>query len=474
MEVMGGSSQNINEIQEINLKNHQQNNDIFSISSRTELKSDGGNKYINNGQKIYRVANYNFNCEEHNQIAFIIPLARTTPKFILFIRLNICTLGIINLFVAWFPKLILYIYYSYTELPKATHLGIFNKVDQEFEVVKIKIIDLPPIDYESPLSIVKRFNLNIVKGAQQIITFEYRLFKYIYSQAIDTFEAIYYRIKSPYKDIVENYSTGLNPNEVLFMKKIFGVCDIDIKINSCGKILFDELTDPFYLFQLYSVILWYCTQYYYYATVIVVLAILSLTLSTYGTYKNLKKIQEISRYSCPVRVYRKNENNESLGPIEINSTELVPGDMFEIPEDELALPCDGVLINGSIIINESMLTGESTPVIKVSMTPTEDIYDTNDPDYEKYILFAGTKIVQKRRMGNMEPSAIVFRIGFNTFKGNLIAEILYPKKDEDKFTSDSVKYIIFMGIMTIIGFAISLKFLIVEGELTTKEIIERF
>jgi cation-transporting ATPase 13A3/4/5 len=306
---MAESTQNINEIQNEIIHNHIPSYDILSANSKSESKSDGANEYINKGQKIYRIANYHFNCEEHNQIAFIIPLARTTPKFILFIILNICTIGIINFFVAWFPKLILYIYYSYTELPNATHLGIFNKIDQEFEVVEIKIIDLPPIDYDSPLSIVKRFNLNIEKYAKQITVFEYKLFNYIYSQAIDTFEAIYYRIKSPYHDIVENYSTGLNPNEVLFMKKIFGVCDIDIKINSCGKILFDELTDPFYLFQLYSIILWYCTQYYYYATVIVVLAILSLTLSTYGTYKNLKKIQEISRYSCTVRVYRKNENN---------------------------------------------------------------------------------------------------------------------------------------------------------------------
>ena len=235
---MAESTQNINEIE--NENNHHSNilsNEIISIYSKSETKSDGGNEYINKGQKIYRIANYHFNCEEHNQIAFIIPLVRTTPKFILFIILNICTIGIINFFVAWFPKLILYIYYSYTELPNATHLGIFNKIDQEFEVVDIKIIDLPPIDYDSPLSIVKRFNLNIEKGAKQITVFEYKLFNYIYSRAIDTFEAIYYRIKSPYHDIVEKYSTGLNPNEVLFMKKIFGVCDIDIKINSCGKIL---------------------------------------------------------------------------------------------------------------------------------------------------------------------------------------------------------------------------------------------
>ena len=431
------------------------------------------NSYISEDQRAYQVLRYAQNCEDHNQISYIIPLARTTGKFILFIILNICTVGIINLFVAWFPKLILYIYFSVTDLESATHLGVFSKLDHEFEVVKKKDIDLPPIDYDNPLSVVKKLNLNIEHGATRIIVFEYKIQNYIYLPSKQNFESIYFQIKAPYHSIVEEYSAGLNPNEILYMKRIFGICDIDIKINSCQKILFDELTDPFYLFQLYSVILWYCTNYYYYATVIVVLAILSLILSVYGTYKNLKKIQEISRYSCPVKVYRRNENNEFMEAVEISSTELVPGDMIEIPEDGLALPCDCILISGSVIINESMLTGESTPVIKVRMTSTDDIYDTNDPDYEKYILFARTKIIQKRKIGVSEPTGIVFRTGFNTFKGNLIGGILYPKKDDDKFTRDSVKYIIFMGILTVVGFCISLKFLIVEAELTTREIIEK-
>ena len=431
------------------------------------------NSYISEGQRAYQILRYAQTCEEHNQISYIIPLARTTGKFILFILLNICTVGIINLFVAWFPKLILYIYFSVTDLESATHLGIFSKIDHEFEVVKKKVIELPPIDYDNPLSVVNKLNLNIEHGATRIIVFEYKIQNYIYLPSKQNFESIYFQIKAPYHSIVEEYSAGLNPNETLYMKRIFGICDIDIKINSCQKILFDELTDPFYLFQLYSVILWYFTNYYYYASVIVILAILSLVLSVYGTYKNLKKIQEISRYSCPVKVYRRNENNEFMGPVEISSTELVPGDMIEIPEDGLALPCDCILISGSVIVNESMLTGESTPVIKVRMTATDDIYDTNDPDFEKYILFAGTKIIQKRKIGVSEPTAIVFRTGFNTFKGSLIGGILYPKKDEDKFTRDSIKYIIFMGILTVVGFCISLKFLIVEAELTTREIIEK-
>ena len=77
-------------------------------------------------------------------------------------------------------------------------------------------------------------------------------------------------------------------------------------------------------------------------------------------------------------------------------------------------------------------------------------------------------------MGKGPPLGIVFQTGFKTFKGNLINAILYPKPDNDSFTKDSVKYIIFMGILCIVGFAISLKFLIVDAELTDKEIVEKF
>ena len=437
------------------------------------IKDNIQNPYTSGEQKAYMVLKYIDNCEEHNQISYIIPLIKSTPKFILFIFLNIITVGIINLFIAWFPKMILYLYYKVTDLETATHLGVFSK-DNELLVVEKKVIDLPEIDAKSENNLLKRFNLNINYEEKKIIMFEYKLFDYIFIKEKDNFMTIDYQIKEKQSIIIEEYSSGLTPNEVKLMKLIFGECDIDIRINSVGKILLDELTDPFYLFQLYSIILWYCTDYYYYASVIVILTVLSLVLSVYGTYQNLKKLQEISRYSCPVKVYRKNENNEYMEPIEMNSTELVPGDLFEIPEDGLALPCDAILIDGSVIINESMLTGESTPVIKVRMAGTDNIFNTKDADSDKYLLFGGTKVVQKRKIGKGNPLGIVFQTGFKTFKGNLINAILYPKPEEDTFTKDSVKYIIFMGILCIIGFGISLKFLIVDGELSNKEIVSKF
>ena len=81
--------------------------------------------------------------------------------------------------------------------------------------------------------------------------------------------------------------------------------DIDIKINSVGSILLDELTDPIYLFELYSFILWYCSGYYYYSTLVLFITLISIIMSVYETYQNLKKLQQISKYSCKVKIFRK-------------------------------------------------------------------------------------------------------------------------------------------------------------------------
>ena len=460
-----GSTNNINN-----------NDQILSVNSEESERSVKINiySYLSKDQKAYEVLKYNENCEEHNQISYILPLVRSTPKFILFIFLNICTVGIINLVVVWFPKIVLYIYYNVTYLNKATHFGIFSKHEKAFKVIEKKVIDLPPIDYDSDTSVYSKFNFNIEYGATQIVLFEYNLFKYVYSPRTDEFEALNYYIKTTNSMIVDKYSTGLNPNEINYMRNIFGICDLDVKLSSCCKILFNELTDPYYLWILIIVLIFVFTGYLLYGIAIFLVFAIAILIGVLETRKNMKHIEEISRYSCPVKVYRKNENNEVMEGVEIDSTELVPGDVYELPEEGLSLPCDTIIISGSAIINESMLTGESTPVIKVRMIGTNDIYDTTNSSYEKFILFAGTKIIQKRKIGNNKIMGIVFNSGYNTFKGNLIRGILHPKKEKSQFIHDSIKYIIIMSIFTLVGFGVVLKFLIVDHKNSAGEIVYRF
>jgi cation-transporting ATPase 13A2 len=47
----------------------------------------------------------------------------------------------------------------------------------------------------------------------------------------------------------------------------------------------------------------------------------------------------------------------------VQSETLLPGDLIEIT-DQMVLPCDIVLLSGQCVVNESMLTGESTPGIQ--------------------------------------------------------------------------------------------------------------
>ena len=434
----------------------------ISLLGNENLKLKKGGKYN------YFIKNHSPKCENHLQIKKIIPMKKNIYKFIVYIFLNIITLGLINLVMTWFPTLNFYFYYSQTSIQNADILAVFGN-QGKMQIIPIKRLKLPIIENIKD-SIIKEFNLNI--NSETIIMFEYKTYQYLYNENNGVFEVLDYKISNKADELIPKFIKGLSDIEINYMQIIFGICDIDIIVNGILKILLHELTDPFYLFQLYSIILWYCTDYYYYASVIVIITLISLSISVYETHRNLKQIQKMSKYSCPVNVYRRNEKNE-IEVKNISSIELVPGDLFEIPEDGLSLPCDTLLIKGSVIVNESMLTGESTPIIKLSLTNDDNIYDTKNIESDKHILFCGTKIVQKRSLKNQKTMGIVYETGFKTFKGNLISNILFPKEQEEEFTRDSVKYIIFMTILCFFGYGIAFKFLR-DAELSNHELLMRF
>ncbi len=68
----------------------------------------------------------------------------------------------------------------------------------------------------------------------------------------------------------------------------------------------------------------------------------------------------MAHYTCPVEVMR-TANQDDL--LTVDSSHLVPGDVIAIPSNCL-LPVDLILLSGTSIVNEAMLTGESVPVIK--------------------------------------------------------------------------------------------------------------
>ncbi|XP_075617344.1 putative cation-transporting ATPase 13A5 isoform X2 [Balearica regulorum gibbericeps] len=145
---------------------------------------------------------------------------------------------------------------------------------------------------------------------------------------------------------------------------------------------------------------------------------------------------------------------KSEGCKELESCYLVPGDVLLLDGKKLALPCDAVLIDGSCVVNEGMLTGESIPVTKMPLPLTESPmpWKTHSmEDYRRHVLFCGTEVIQTKPTGSGPARAVVLRTGFNTAKGDLVRSILYPKPVNFKLYRDAFKFIVGLSVIGVFG-----------------------
>lgn len=132
----------------------------------------------------------------------------------------------------------------------------------------------------------------------------------------------------------------------------YGKNEITIPIAGIFKLLALEALTPFYIFQLFSIVVWISEFYYYYCIAIVIMSVFGIASSVIQTRKNQKNLQGTVHTTDMISVSRGNGAFE-----DIPTTHLVPGDVIEIPAHGCVMQCDAVLLNGNCIVNESMLTG---------------------------------------------------------------------------------------------------------------------
>jgi cation-transporting ATPase 13A2 len=244
-------------------------------------------------------------------------------------------------------------------------------------------------------------------------------------------------------------------------KTLFGGNVIDIESKSTLTLLVDEVLHPFYIFQVASVLLWSLDNYYYYAICIVIISCASIITTLIETRNTVKRMREMSRFSCRVNVLREGKWEAH------DSTDLVPGDIYDVAESGLLLfPADSVLLSGDAIVNESMLTGESVPVSKVPLSNAQMhlLHSTESQissELAKHFLFSGTRIIRIRPTNDLAgedeagAKAMVVRTGFDTTKGALVRSMLFPKPMGFKFYRDSFRFIGFLGAIAGVGFLAS-------------------
>jgi len=220
-----------------------------------------------------------------------------------------------------------------------------------------------------------------------------------------------------------------------------------------------QLMSPLAIFQFFCTALWMLDTYWKY-TCFTLLSVLGFEASTaFQRLKSMATLRGMSTKSFSVNVYRKAAWQER--PIE----ELLPGDIISLvakkpePKEEgeepkaaekthLTVPCDCLLLNGSAIVNEATLTGESVPQMKDALSTASDSSIQVDAfgKHKIHALFSGTSLIQvtpgQKAIGNhagkgedvLSPPddgivCYVLRTGFNSSQGELMRMIEFSTED---------------------------------------------
>ncbi|KAL7991174.1 hypothetical protein Chor_012829 [Crotalus horridus] len=205
------------------------------------------------------------------------------------------------------------------------------------------------------------------------------------------------------------FGGGLERREKALRSSICGPNAIEIEIRPIWKLLFKEILNPFYVFQAFTLILWYTQGYMVYSSAIIILSVISIGLTIYDLRQQSIKLHNLVKEhnQVQVTVWTKDEGSSTM-----ESHHLVPGDLLLLEGQRFSLPCDAILLEGSCVVNEGMLTGESVPVSKTPLPHFDNtlpwkVYGMGD--YRRHVLFCGTEVIQTRRAGLGPVRAVVLQ-----------------------------------------------------------------
>ena len=207
---------------------------------------------------------------------------------------------------------------------------------------------------------------------------------------------------------------GLTNKEVLESRKIYGSNTLSkIKKESLFELFLESLSDPIIRILLIALgikIVFLIKDFDIFETVGILIAIFISsfisTISEYGSEKAFIKMQEESeKIKCKVK-----RNNKI---VEIPIDEIVKNDIVLLEQGD-KVPADGVLIDGSISVDESALTGESKEKNKNKCINKQE---------EENTLYRGSIVTDKKGL------MIVSKVGKDTIYGKLNDELLSSSPD---------------------------------------------
>ncbi|KAH9725639.1 putative manganese-transporting ATPase PDR2 [Citrus sinensis] len=226
----------------------------------------------------------------------------------------------------------------------------------------------------------------------------------------------------------------------------------------------ENCMEPFFVFQVFCVGLWCLDEYWYYSLFTLFMLFMFESTMAKSRLKTLTEIRRVRVDNQTIMVHRCGKW------VKLAGTDLVPGDVVSIGRssgqtgEDKSVPADMLILGGSAIVNEAILTGESTPQWKVSIMGRETGEKLSARRDKSHVLFGGTKILQHtpdKTFPLKTPDggclAVVLRTGFETSQGKLMRTILFSTERVTANSWESGLFILFLVVFAVIAAGYVLK-----------------